>query len=279
MKTNKIVVVVSAIVLIAAGVVIGVYYFGDFGREIANENINQPLIGGQKDAHGCLIAAGYSWCESKQKCLRVWEEECYEAQEAALAQVFAAKHESPVAETNVTVAVMENNFAAGSISFGPTPGEGGGFLARLADGVWTVDYEGNGAVDCLKIKDLGYPQEVLEGFCDEACTQEAKLCPNGSSVGRVGPNCEFAPCPGENQPTTTALSEDEARAIAEESCIKGGEALAAGSYNEITKTWWFDANLNATREGCNPACVVSDETKTAEINWRCTGLIPPEIKQ
>lgn len=27
------------------------------------------------------------------------------------------------------------------------------------------------------------------------CTEEAKLCPDGSSVGREGPNCEFAPCP------------------------------------------------------------------------------------
>lgn len=30
-----------------------------------------------------------------------------------------------------------------------------------------------------------------------ACTMEAKLCPDGSSVGRQGPKCEFAPCPGE----------------------------------------------------------------------------------
>lgn len=30
-----------------------------------------------------------------------------------------------------------------------------------------------------------------------ACTEEAKVCPDGSSVGRVGPSCEFAPCPGE----------------------------------------------------------------------------------
>ncbi len=29
----------------------------------------------------------------------------------------------------------------------------------------------------------------------KGCTQEAKLCPDGSSVGRTGPNCEFAPCP------------------------------------------------------------------------------------
>jgi uncharacterized protein (UPF0179 family) len=28
-----------------------------------------------------------------------------------------------------------------------------------------------------------------------ACTMEAKLCPDGSSVGRTGPNCEFTPCP------------------------------------------------------------------------------------
>jgi hypothetical protein len=28
-----------------------------------------------------------------------------------------------------------------------------------------------------------------------ACTQEAKICPDGTSVGRTGPNCEFAACP------------------------------------------------------------------------------------
>ena len=33
-----------------------------------------------------------------------------------------------------------------------------------------------------------------------ACTKEAKQCPDGSSVGRAGPNCEFALCPGETAP-------------------------------------------------------------------------------
>lgn len=28
-----------------------------------------------------------------------------------------------------------------------------------------------------------------------ACTLDAKICPDGSSVGRSGPNCEFAECP------------------------------------------------------------------------------------
>lgn len=31
----------------------------------------------------------------------------------------------------------------------------------------------------------------------KACTMEARLCPDGSYVGRTGPNCEFAPCPSE----------------------------------------------------------------------------------
>jgi hypothetical protein len=33
-----------------------------------------------------------------------------------------------------------------------------------------------------------------------ACTQEAMVCPDGSAVGRVGPRCEFAPCPTAGAP-------------------------------------------------------------------------------
>ena len=81
---------------------------------------------------------------------------------------------------------------------------------------------------------------------------------------------------GSTDGRTSSLTEAEARAIAETSCIKDNETLFEGSYNEITKTWWFDANLDRTPDGCNPACVVDEETKTAEINWRCTGLNPPD---
>lgn len=34
---------------------------------------------------------------------------------------------------------------------------------------------------------------------NKACTEEGKICPDGSIVSRVGPNCEFAPCPSANQ--------------------------------------------------------------------------------
>ena len=39
---------------------------------------------------------------------------------------------------------------------------------------------------------------------EKACTAEAKICPDGTAVGRTGPNCEFAACPV--APTTTATS-------------------------------------------------------------------------
>lgn len=35
----------------------------------------------------------------------------------------------------------------------------------------------------------------IEG--DTACTMDARLCPDGSAVGREGPNCEFKKCSGE----------------------------------------------------------------------------------
>ncbi|MFA6908072.1 MAG: hypothetical protein WC263_04565 [Candidatus Micrarchaeia archaeon] len=39
----------------------------------------------------------------------------------------------------------------------------------------------------------------------KACTAEAKICPDGSSVGRMGPDCEFAPCPNLTAPMTQEL--------------------------------------------------------------------------
>ncbi|MCR4335708.1 MAG: hypothetical protein NUV57_04175 [archaeon] len=36
----------------------------------------EPIIGGDADEHGCIGSAGYSWCEIKDKCLRIWEEAC-----------------------------------------------------------------------------------------------------------------------------------------------------------------------------------------------------------
>ncbi|MFH1990253.1 MAG: tryptophan-rich sensory protein [Patescibacteria group bacterium] len=42
---------------------------------------------------------------------------------------------------------------------------------------------------------LNYSIWTLNQIEPVACTMDAKLCPDGSYVERVAPNCEFAPCP------------------------------------------------------------------------------------
>lgn len=44
-----------------------------------------------------------------------------------------------------------------------------------------------------------------------ACTMDAKICPDGSAVGRVGPNCEFAACPA---PKTVQCTDEMKQATA-----------------------------------------------------------------
>lgn len=46
--------------------------------------------------------------------------------------------------------------------------------------------------------------ETTGGPMQKACTLEAKVCPDSSSVGRVAPSCEFAACPLPNIEIPTA---------------------------------------------------------------------------
>lgn len=34
----------------------------------------EQMVGNDKDEHGCIGSAGYTWSEEKQKCIRPWEE-------------------------------------------------------------------------------------------------------------------------------------------------------------------------------------------------------------
>lgn len=53
------------------------------------------------------------------------------------------------------------------------------------------------AVIAVVIKSIPVPNAPV--YSDGVvCTMEAKLCPDGSYVGRTGPNCEFAACPQDN---------------------------------------------------------------------------------
>jgi len=41
-----------------------------------------------------------------------------------------------------------------------------------------------------------------------SCTEEAKICLDGSTVGRTGPNCKFSPCPNSNAIPTSQVPAD-----------------------------------------------------------------------
>ncbi len=38
------------------------------------------VVGGDKDSHGCIGSAGYTWCQAKNQCIRSWEQYCTAAQ-------------------------------------------------------------------------------------------------------------------------------------------------------------------------------------------------------
>lgn len=52
-------------------------------------------------------------------------------------------------------------------------------------------------------------------LADVPCTADAKICPDGSAVGRIGPRCEFAACPGATTtaPASWETSRDEALGV------------------------------------------------------------------
>ncbi|HLE49037.1 MAG TPA: hypothetical protein VI819_03340 [Patescibacteria group bacterium] len=86
----------------------------------------------------------------------------------AIAAFLANKYQKPISEVKVTVVKEIPGFASGSVLFGQGgPGEGGMWLAILGNG-WEVVWDGNGNVDCTKIRQqYGFPDTILKpNFCD-----------------------------------------------------------------------------------------------------------------
>ncbi|MFH1229051.1 MAG: hypothetical protein V1678_01330 [Candidatus Aenigmatarchaeota archaeon] len=98
-----------------------------------------------------------------------------------------------------------------------------------------------------------------------ACTMEAKMCPDGSYVGRIAPSCEFAPCPS-----------------VQCSCPRGyvpdGEACTPECYYSIPKCLQPSISCNATCQSdsdcvpaqcCHPSSCINNAYKGV-CNLACT---------
>lgn len=122
-------------------------------------------LGGDRDEHGCIGSAGYSWCEAKNKCIRIFEEDCLSEQ--AIISLLAQKYKKKSSEVFFDINKENTKYVVGSVSFGQKGVEGGLVLAVKANDKWTLVYDGNGSIDCVKIKqDYQFPQDMLEGICD-----------------------------------------------------------------------------------------------------------------
>ncbi|MDD4287173.1 MAG: hypothetical protein PHO20_01905 [Candidatus Peribacteraceae bacterium] len=125
-----------------------------------------PAAGADRDAHGCIPSAGYTWCEPKQKCLRAWEEACFSSAFEAIAWELAQRHGDTQDKISLTMEKQTETHARASVRFGPKGSPGGIVLAANKDNSWRIVYEGNGSVDCPALKADAFPQEMLVGICD-----------------------------------------------------------------------------------------------------------------
>ena len=110
-----------------------------------------------------------------------------------------------------------------------------------------------------------HPEIPGPGFDDDGngpiCTADAKQCPDGTYVGRTGPNCEFAKCPGE--PTKPDFVPTEFNQIQlPDNVITEKECAASGGevWNTLGETS-YTGELIGRVDGlkCPCACLVRNE--------------------
>jgi hypothetical protein len=85
-----------------------------------------------------------------------------------------------------------------------------------------------------------------------ACTEEAKICPDGSSVVRTGPDCEFAPCP-----TTSTLENELSKKIIQDYIFCNEyEDYLKNELETLNKQCENNNDCNLTQlYNCEPYCV------------------------
>ncbi len=144
-----------------------------FGKKTVKSNsvispspINQ--LGGDRDEHGCIPSAGYSWCESKKKCLRNWEESCPTEDDNELIKQALFKKNSWKESDGITVTVSTNDgkYASGTVT---AQGGGGYFYAVKVEGAWEIVADGNGVIMCSNLEKYpDYPKTLIPECFDQS---------------------------------------------------------------------------------------------------------------
>ena len=202
----------------------------------AGEECTPPVMpGSDRDEHGCIPSAGYSWCEPKQKCLRTWEEPC-----------IAGTHDYTWAR-----GIAE---ASACMDEGTLKED---YIFNENSLTWWIDMDVANAEGCSPACVVSEPNG------------EAEI--NWRCMGLLPPSQQ--PCVSDD--TGASITLEEAIGIAEASmtCSNEGTLTQDAICNSVTGTWWIGLETTIPREGCSPACVVNVNSRTAEVNYRCTGLM------
>ena len=110
------------------------------------------------------------------------------------------------------------------------------------------------------------------------CTMDARECPDGSYVGRTGPNCEFV-CP--DVPATTAVpSEVQSTIDAKFDLIQlttplPGEVIATPLVitGQVRGTWYFEGSFPVTLTNWD-GLIIAEGFATAEGEWMTEEFVP-----
>lgn len=161
----------------------GAYYLGMISTTKTNRTFTsispaqpsptKPAVGGDKDAHGCIGSAGYTWCDEKKKCLRQWEESCVVNDEQEIEEIKQAlikkNNWAKDMSLEVTINKREGIYVSGSVREKNTETGGGYFFAVKDEDIWVIVADGNGIISCESV-DLypEYPTSLIPECWDNA---------------------------------------------------------------------------------------------------------------
>lgn len=125
---------------------------------------------------------------------------------------------------------------------------------------------GSMAVLCIILVWLFVAQKAVESPL--ACTMEAKLCPDGSAVGRSGPNCEFAECP-----TITEVPATDAMIVVDTPTPNQTVSSPITVSGKARGNWFFEASFPIVVTNWD-GLIIGEGIATAQGDWMTTEFVP-----
>ena len=102
-----------------------------------------------------------------------------------------------------------------------------------------------------------------------ACTMDAKICPDGTAVGRTGPQCEFEACPTKEVPITPPDDILIIDAPTTNQTITSPVTVSG----KARGTWFFEGSFPITIVNWD-GLIIGEGYATAQGDWMTTEFVP-----